>query len=392
MTGRVLVVTNDFPPRRGGIESFVQSLCEGIDPRSVVVYTAAMRGSAPLDSALPYPVVRDPGRILLPTPAVGRRVVATMSAYGCDRVAFGAAAPLGLLARRLRRAGAHRTVGLTHGHEIWWAKLPVTRSLLRRIGNQVDVVTYVSDFCRVPVAAALSKAAAVRMERLAPGVDTERFTPGHDGSARRASWGIDSNQPVVLSVSRFVRRKGHDRLIDAWPAVVRCHPEAVLVVLGDGPRGPALHRRAVRRGVAKSVRVVAGVPWTQMPEVYAAADVFAVPCRTRRLGLEPEALGIVFLEAAASGLPVVVGRSGGAPETVVNETTGYVVDPFDAGEVADRLISLLRNPDAAREMGARGRELVASRFGAESSRETFRQLLGLRDHAARSQRDVSEPG
>jgi phosphatidylinositol alpha-1,6-mannosyltransferase len=376
MTGRVLVVTNDFPPRRGGIETFVKSLCDGLDPDSVVVYTAAMPQSDHVDSGTPYPVVRDRHRMLLPTPAVGRRVAATMADAGCDRVVFGASAPLGLLAGRLRRAGARRVIGLTHGHEVWWATVPGARVVLRTLASRVDALTYVSEFCRVAISTGLPTGQAQKMQRLAPGVDLDRFAPGLDGSACRSAWGISASQPVVLAASRLVRRKGHDRLIDAWPEVVGSHPEAVLVVMGDGPRRAALRRRARRRGVAASVRVVAGVQWAQMPEVYAAADVFALPCRTRRFGLEPEALGIVFLEAAASGLPIVVGRSGGAPETVVENETGYVVDPSDPGEIAGRLISLLREPDAARAMGARGRQLMRSRFAPAASLDRLRSLLG----------------
>jgi phosphatidylinositol alpha-1,6-mannosyltransferase len=390
MTGRVLVVTNDFPPRRGGIESFLRSLCDGLDPSSVVVYTAAMPGSDAVDRGLPYPVVRDPRGMVLPTRSVARRVVAAMADYECDRVVFGAAAPLGLLAGRLRRAGAQRIIGLTHGHEVWWAKVPGSRALVQRIGNQVDALTYVSEFCRLAISARLSTSAVQQMERLAPGVDLDQFTPGLDGSRWRALWRIEADQRVVLAASRLVRRKGHDRLIDAWPDVVRSAPDAVLVVLGDGPRRQALERRAVRRGVGGSVRVVPGVPWSDMPEIYAAADVFALPCRTRRLGLEPEALGIVFLEAAASGLPVVVGRSGGAPETVINGETGYVVDPSNPPEIADRLSSLLREPAAAQAMGARGRQLVASRFLIGSSQEVLRGLLGLRRPAGGARPRVSE--
>ncbi len=132
---RVLVVTNDFPTRRGGIESFVLALCERMPPDEVVVYTASMPGDKEYDAELPFPVYRDPSSTLLPTRAVGRRAVNVMKEHGCDRVVFGASAPLGLLAPTLRRAGAKRIVALTHGHEVWWAKVPVARGLLRRIGD-----------------------------------------------------------------------------------------------------------------------------------------------------------------------------------------------------------------------------------------------------------------
>src|SRR5690606_27998600 len=142
--GRVLVVTNDFPTRRGGIETFVLQLCLQLDPAEVVVYTASMPGDREYDATLPFPVHRDPTGTLLPTPAVARRVTRVLREAGCDRVVFGAAAPLGLLGGALRRAGAERIVAITHGHEVWWARVPGARQLLRRIGDPADVLTYVS--------------------------------------------------------------------------------------------------------------------------------------------------------------------------------------------------------------------------------------------------------
>lgn len=356
------MVTNDFPPRRGGIESFVLSLCRERLADEVVVYTASMPDADLFDAGLPFPVVRDRRSTLLPTSRVARAVEATFNEFGCTDVLFGAAAPLGLLAGSLRSAGARHIVGVTHGHEVWWAKVPVARRLLRRIGERTDTLTYVSDYCRRAIAPALSPAAAGRMRRLSPSVDTTRFHPGIDGRARRASFGISPDQPVVLAASRLIKRKGHDTLIRAWPAVLAAHPSAVLLIVGDGPRHRALTRMVRRRRLGGRVLIRPGRSWEDMPEVYAAADVFALPCRTRRFGLEPEAYGIVFAEAAASGLPIVVGASGGAPETLRPGTPGCVVDPRDVSGVAaavSRAISTTLAPQRAttatpRE-GSRGR-------------------------------------
>lgn len=342
--GRVLVVTNDFPPRRGGIESFVLALCERMPPDEVVVYTAAMPGDRDLDAGLGFPVVRDPRGTLLPTRAVGRRVAAVLSERGCDRVLFGASAPLGLLAPRLRRAGARQVVALTHGHEVWWARLPVARSLLRRIGDSVDTLTYVSRWCRDQIAPALSAAAADRMARLSPGVDPARFYPGCGGVEVRRRLGIPTSAPVVVCTARMVARKGHDDLLAAWPEVLQALPDAVLLLVGDGPRRAALQREVERLGVSASVLMTGSVAWDEVPAHTDAGDVFAMPCRTRRFGLEPEAWGIVFLEAQACGLPVVVGRSGGAPETVLDLQRSQVVR--SRRELAAVLVELLRLPGA----------------------------------------------
>ena len=250
---RVLVVTNDFPTRRGGIESFVLALCREMPADEVVVYTASMPGGADFDATLPFPVYRDPSRVLLPTPAVARRVRSVMRRHGCDRVLFGASAPLGLLAPSLRRAGARRQVALTHGHEVWWARTPGARRLLRRVGDEVDVLTYVSEWCREHIAPALSPAARDRMVRLSPGVDTERFHPGCGGAEVRRRLGFDATTPVVVCTARMVRRKGQDTLIRAWPEVLRSHPGARLLLVGDGPDRSRLERLADRVDVRGAV-------------------------------------------------------------------------------------------------------------------------------------------
>lgn len=375
MSGRILVVTNDFPPRVGGIESFVASLCAGLPSDQLVVYTASMPRDSEFDATLDYPVIRDRARCLLPTPRVGRAVQDVVRRYGCDRVVFGAAAPLGLLAPALRETGVRRLIGLTHGHEVWWAQLPVSRGLLRRVGDGVDVLTYVTEYCHRRIAPALSQSAADAMVQLSPGVQVEDFD-GHAGRDRvRRAAGISSDRRVVLAASRLVARKGHDSLLRVWPQVIRGAPDSVLLIVGSGPQERRLHRLATQSGHHGTVRFLPGVAWWQMPEVYAAADVFALPCRTRRGGLEVEALGIVFLEAAASGLPVVVGASGGAPETVVDGVTGYVVDHHQPTDLADRLLSLLRSPERAAAMGAAGRLRMATEWSSAMAVERLRRLL-----------------
>ena len=341
---KTLLVTNDFPPRRGGIETFLYSLGSAFPPDDLVVYTAAMPRARALDDRTPYPVVRDRARILLPTPRLAREVARVARQHGCDAVVFGAAAPLGLLARTLRRrAGVQHVAALTHGHEVWWSKVPVTRALLRRIGRDVDVLTYVSDCCRRSIAQALPPDVGARMRRLAPAVDRWRFRPGLDGSRQRRGLGLAVDVPVVLSASRLVRRKGQDTLLEAWPAVRAAVPDARLVIVGDGPQAARLRRLARRLGISESVSFLPAVPWEEMPAVYAMADVFALPCRTRRGGLEVEAFGMVFQEASACGLPIVVGDSGGAPEAA--ESTGSadvtVVDPRAVDGIAACLVSAL---------------------------------------------------
>jgi phosphatidyl-myo-inositol dimannoside synthase len=376
---RTLIVTNDFPTRQGGIESFVFALADRLATDEVVIYTAAMPGHRDFDAKLPYPVVRDKSSMLLPTRAVAKRAAEVMQTEGCDSVLFGAAAPLGLLGEGLREAGAGRVVGLTHGHETWWARVPAARLALRRIGEVCDVLTYVSEFCRRRIVPALSDAAAGRMVRLAPGVDTEVFRPGVGGAAIRERLGIATGRPVLVSVSRFVPRKGQDALIKAMPHILDAVPDALLLLVGDGPSRRRLERLTHEPAVVASVVFAGAVPWSEAPGWFDVGDVFAMPCRTRKGGLEPEALGIVFLEAQACGHPVLVGDSGGAPETVRHGETGYVVDPFNPFAIAARAAELLSDLDHVRLMGEKGRAWVEREWTWLESVRILRGLLGPRE-------------
>ncbi len=373
--GRTLVVTNDFPTRQGGIESFVFALCNRLPPDDVVVYTASMPGDKELDDRLPYRVVRDPSSTLLPSRALRRRVGRVFRDSGCDSVLFGAAAPLGLIAPSLRDLGARRIVGLTHGHETWWAKVPAARKALHSIGEACDVLTYGSEFCRRRIMPALSPAARQRMVRLAPGVDSSTFRPGNGGAHVRSRLGIEPDRPVLLSVSRFIARKGQDALIRAMPRIVAEVPDALLLLVGDGPYRRRLERLTREHRVTESVMFAGAVPWSDAPSWFDAGDVFAMPCRTRLGGLEPEALGIVFLEAQAAGCPVLVGDSGGAPETVLDGETGYVVDARNPAAIATRAAELLGDPGLARVLGDKARAWVQEEWSWDHSMATLRQLL-----------------
>jgi len=366
---RTLVVTNDFPPRPGGIQAFVAALAGRQPDGEVVVYAPAWKGAAAYDAAQPFPVVRHPTSLILPVPDVLRRTRAVAAADGCDRVWFGAAAPLGLLARPL---GLVRAVASTHGHEVGWALLPGARQLLRRIGRDVDVVTYLGAYTRARLQPALGPAAT--LARLPSGVDTAAFRPGAGGEEVRRRHGL-TGRPVVVCVSRLVPRKGQDVLIRALPAVQARVPGAALLLVGGGPDAPRLRRLAAETGIADDVVLTGSVPWQELPAHYDAGDVFAMPCRTRRGGLDVEGLGIVFLEASASGLPVVAGRSGGSPDAVLDGRTGTVVDGTRVAEVARAVADLLTDPDRAARLGRAGREWVEREWRWDVLAARLRGLL-----------------
>ena len=373
---RVLIVTNDFPPRSGGIQSFVHALAARLPADCVVVYAPAWDGAAEFDGRQPFEVIRHPGSLMLPVPDVRRRAVALLTEHGCDTVLFGAAAPLGLMASPLRRAGASRIVALTHGHEAGWAALPGARSLLHRIADEVDVVTYLGEYFRIRMAKAMSASAAGRMVRLAPGVDPAVFRPGAGGAEVRQRLGIDAGRPVVLCVSRMVPRKGQDTLIRAWPQVLRrSAAEPLLLLVGGGPYSRTLDRLVTQAGIADSVVFTGAVSWDDLPAYFDAANIFAMPCRTRRAGLDVEGLGIVYLEASATGLPVIAGDSGGAPDAVLDGETGYVVPARYPNALTEKLVELLADPNGAAAMGEKGQAWIEREWTWDLVAERLQRIL-----------------
>ncbi|WP_405971590.1 glycosyltransferase family 4 protein [Streptomyces sp. NBC_00988] len=378
---KTLIVTNDFPPRPGGIQAFLHNMALRLEPERLVVYASTWKrgregaeATAAFDAEQPFTVVRDTTTMLLPTPAATRRAVGLLREHGCTAVWFGAAAPLGLMAPALRKAGAERLVATTHGHEAGWAQLPASRQLLHRIGESTDTITYLGEYTRSRIAAALSPAAAARMVQLPPGVDEKVFHPGSGGAEVRARLGL-TDRPVVVCVSRLVPRKGQDTLILAMPRILAQQPDTVLLIVGGGPYEKDLRRLAHETGVTDSVRFTGAVPWSELPAHYGAGDVFAMPCRTRRGGLDVEGLGIVYLEASATGLPVVAGDSGGAPDAVLDGETGWVVRGGSPEDAADRITALLGDAELRQNMGERGRQWVEERWRWDLLAEKLRALL-----------------
>ncbi|QIX50906.1 glycosyltransferase family 4 protein [Rhodococcus sp. DMU1] len=372
---RTLLVTNDFPPRPGGIQSYLQAFASQLPPDELVVYAPRWRGDSHVkfDARQPFEVVRHPTTLMLPTPAVARRATRLMSDRACENVWFGAAAPLALLAPVLRRAGARRVLASTHGHEVGWSMVPAGRQALRRIGDHTDAVTYVSRYTRGRFASAFGPGAG--LEHLPSGVDTEVFRP--DPAARaelRARYGL-GDRPTVLCLSRLVPRKGQDMLIRALPEVRRRIDGAVLVIVGGGPYQDRLRELVRAVGVDDHVVITGGVPAAELPAHHTIADVFAMPCRTRGAGLDVEGLGIVYLEASATGVPVVAGRSGGAPETVRAGETGVVVDGTSVAAVAGAVADVLADRDRAAAMGAAGRAWVGAEWRWDVLGAKLRRLL-----------------
>lgn len=353
---RTLWVSNDFPPRPGGIEHFVAGLTDRLPPDQTRVLASRYDGDDAYDATKPYRVDRIGHRPLLPSPRRLHTLRRAAEEHDADVVVFGAAWPLGELAHRIDRP----TLGLTHGHEAGMVRVGLG-PVLRRMTRALDTVGVISEFTRdalEPWTADSTKVVA-----LPPGVDVDQFHPSVDGTAVRERFGVAPDQPLVVCISRLVHRKGHDTLLEAWPSVLERVPGARLLLGGEGPREGYLHRRAEALGLEATVSFVGKLAHAELPQFHAAADLFAMPCRTRLAGLDMEGLGIVYLEAQACGKAVIAGRSGGAPETVLDGESGLVVDGADAGEVADAVVSLLRDPERRIAMGKAGRAFVEERYG-----------------------------
>lgn len=364
---RTLWVTTDFPPRSGGIEQSLANLLARRPPEATRVLAAPWPGGTEHDATLPYRVDRIGRRPLLPTPALGRRVMGAADAHAADVVLVGPAWPLGELAGRVEQP----TIALSYGHEAGMVRVGLGR-LIRRL-RRSTVVTVISAFTRSLLEPWLAPHA--RVELLPPGVDIDMFHPGVDGTPVRARHGIAADRPLVVCVSRLVRRKGQDVLIEAWPLVAAAVPGAHLLIAGTGPREAALRRRVRQLGLHRDVTLAGELAWSDLPAYYAAGDVFAMPCRTRLGGLDVEGLGMVYLEAQACGVPVVAGRSGGAPEAVIDGETGHVVDGADLAGVRRAIVSLLRDPARRAVMGTAGRAFVERRWSWSQISHRLDELL-----------------
>lgn len=359
-----LLVTNDFPPVVGGIQSYLEDYTRRLPAEDLIVLCSTPpegpEAAAAYDATVAFEVVRMPTHVLLPTPDVRSRMQSIIRERAVETVWFGAAAPLGLLGRAARAAGASRVIATTHGHEVGWSMIPGARQLLERIFSGADVITYISEYTLGRLRPFMP--AEARTLRLPSGIDVDRFHPDADARARlRERYGL-ADAPTVVCVSRLVRRKGQDSLIEAWPRVVEQVPDARLVVVGWGPYAKHLAQLKRRSPVRDHIILTGKVPYEELPRHVAMSDLFAMPCRTRGGGLDVEGLGIVFLEASAAGVPVIAGTSGGAPETVTEGVTGLVVDGRDEDALVAALVRLLTSPEEGARMGAAGRELMESEW------------------------------
>jgi phosphatidyl-myo-inositol dimannoside synthase len=375
---KTLVITNDFPPRPGGIQTFIYGLVQGFDPDDVVVLTSKHTGWQEFDKQEKYPIFRHNTQMLLPTKAVGDQAITIIKEFNCDRVLFGASAPLGLLANRLKNHGIKKTVAITHGHEVGWAFTPGLKQTFQKIVKDVDKLTYLTKFTFEQISEAISSDQLEKFEQLTPGIDINMFNPENktNGQSQKIRERFRlGNKPVVVCVSRLMARKGQDTLIEVWPEVLKKVPDAHLLIVGGGSLKQSLHKKTFDNNVHTSVTITGAVDWKELPGFYAAGDVFAMPVRTRNLGFDVEGLGIVYLEASATGIPVIAGNSGGAPEAVFDGVTGFVLNPNNQMILAEKIIELLLNKELINRLGKQGRSWIEKQWQWPSRHLQLKNLL-----------------
>lgn len=355
----LLLVTNDFPPKVGGIQSYLWELWRRLPPEEVTVLTTSYQGDRTFDAAQAFQVVRVPWRVLLPTPGLVRRIDALARHVGAGEVVLDPVLPLGLVGPFLDRPYAV----VLHGAEVTVpGRLPLAAAVLRRVLKRAAHVVAGGGY----VSAEADRAAGRRLPTtvVPPGVDPVAFHPLTDGErqAVRRRFGLRSGGPLVVSVSRLVPRKGMDTLIRAAALLAPSRPDLEVVIVGDGRDRTRLERLVTTTGAP--VRFLGRVAAEDLAAVHGAADVFAMLCRNRWAGLEQEGFGIVFLEAAACGVPSVAGDSGGVAEAVLDGETGVVVrQPADPGAAAEAIAGLLDHPERRRRMGEAARRRIEEELG-----------------------------
>jgi phosphatidylinositol alpha-1,6-mannosyltransferase len=365
----LFVVTNDFPPRIGGINYYVDQMMRRFAPGTVTIFSSRYKGWEAFDRTYPHDVIRLETEMMLPTPAVRRRLHDELRARKPDAVAFGATWPLAHMGPAIKQKLDIPYIGFTHGLELTGTLVP---GLLRHIGRDAALLTAVSIWAQKALERSFGWEG--RMELLPSGIDTDQFRPDVSDAAIRERHALGS-APVICCVSRLVARKGQDMLIRALPQVARAVPEVKLLIVGSGPYDDTLRKLAVSTGVQDRVVFAGAAPYHELPAYFRAGDVFAMPCRLRWFGFDVEALGAVFLQGAAVGRPVIAGDSGGAPEAVIPGKTGLVVDPDRPEPMAEAITSLLQDPARAQAMGKAGAEWVHTEWTWEKMAERLKGFL-----------------
>lgn len=353
-----LLVTNDFPPKIGGIQSLLWEWWRRLSPDSFAVLTSPYAGSAQFDAAEPYRIERTREPVLLPHPWMIKQVNDLAKDFGADFVVLDPAVPLGLIGPALDLP--YQLV--LHGAEVTVpGRLPMAKQALAYTLRRAEGIIAAGGY---PASEAVHAAGRELPITVVPcGVDPDRFVPLDEAGrlAARDHFGLDDDAEVIVGISRLVPRKGFDTAIRAVARLGRVRPKLRLVIAGGGRDEDRLRRLAGE--LDAPVTFLGRVPSADLPRLYGCADIFAMLCRNRWGGLEQEGFGIVFVEAASCGIPQVAGDSGGAAEAVADGETGFVIgDPEDTRAVVEAFAALLDDDDLRQRMGERSRQRAVEEF------------------------------
>ena len=343
---------------------------------SLVIYTSSQKGSVEFDKQLfekfGARVIRDRAKILLPTPRTTKRAIKIVKSEAINIVWFGAAAPLALMSSALRKNGVGNIVALSHGHEVWWAKIPIFKYLIRKIIHDVNYLGYLGNFTKSELLKVSND--PDKLIQIAPGIDTNHFMPRVASNKLITKHRLEDRR-IIVCVARLVHRKGQDLLIQAMPKILESHPDAILLLVGVGPIKVMLENSARQLGITHKIVFAGRVSHNELPDYLAISEIFAMPVRSRFLGLEVEGLGIVYLEASACAKPVVVGNSGGAADAVIDGVTGVLVDSSKVDEISDAICKLLDDPIKSKQMGEAGRDWVVQNWQVSKWSDKFNKVL-----------------
>ncbi|MEY3797220.1 MAG: hypothetical protein RL628_670 [Actinomycetota bacterium] len=368
-----LLVTNDFPPKIGGIQSLLWEWWRRLPPDSFAVLTSPYEGTAEFDAAQPFHIERTKESVLLPHPWMVKRVNEMAKRVGADLIVLDPAVPLGII-------GPHLDLPydvVLHGAEVTVpGRIPGSKQVLGRVLRHARHVVAAGGY---PAAEAVHAAGReLPMTIVPPGVDSTRFVPlnAQDRSQARRDFGFTDETELIVGISRLVPRKGFDTAIRAVATLKATRPNLVLAIAGSGRDRERLEKLA--RELDAPVRFLGRVAHDDLPRLYGCADIYTMLCRNRWGGLEQEGFGIVFVEAAACGVPQIAGSSGGAAEAVAHGETGFVVDDSeDVKTVASHIETLLNDPELRRRMGEASRQRAVQEFSYEMLAERLGNVFGV---------------
>jgi len=369
---RILVVAAEFPPRIGGVGAYTHALALGLQQAGAAVRVVTTWGDPSGNAA--------PGLAVTRTPEVLNRrylktlplLVASIFHWLRDRpdwVVLMKCTHEGLVGHVLHHVFGARCAVVAYGADVLEQRRnPICRAVFR-FADQVLVDSVYTQGLVTELGIDRR-----RVHVFYPGFAPVPLLPDDQVRRTRAQYGVDG-KPLLLTVARLVRNKGHDRMLETLPLLAQRHPDLVYLIVGGGEERARLERQIAALGLTSRARMLGQLPWDEVERLYQACDVFVMP--SRQEATDVEGLGIAFFEAGLRGKPVVGGNSGGVPDAVRDGETGFLVDPSDPVDIARAVDLLLSDPALRRRMGETGRRRVLEEFSVARSADRLGELFGV---------------